>query len=201
MWTQVQDALRQSTERMLTAIASVLPGILILLMAVVPAAVLGWLVRVMVHRILRALDFDARLGRWGLAGLVDWSAPKSPSRLVAGVGFWVVVLAGLLVGVTALSADLGTRMLNRFIEYLPSAMAAVVVLIVGTVLARFLARGVLISAVNMHIQYARLLSLGVKWLVLVLTVAMALEHLAIGGEIVRLSFAILFGGIVLALAL
>jgi hypothetical protein len=60
---------------------------------------------------------------------------------------------------------------------------------------------VLISAVNMHIQSARLLSLGVKWLVLVLAAAMALDHLAIGGPIVRMSFAILFGGIVFALAL
>ena len=59
----------------------------------------------------------------------------------------------------------------------------------------------LISAVNLQIQWARLLSLGVKWLVLVLAGAMALEHLGIGGQIVRLAFGILFGGIVLALAL
>jgi hypothetical protein len=68
-------------------------------------------------------------------------------------------------------------------------------------MARFLARSVLISAVNMQIQSARLLSLGVKWLVMVVSGAMALDHLGIGGEIVRLSFGILFGGIVLALAL
>lgn len=54
---------------------------------------------------------------------------------------------------------------------------------------------------NLQIHWARLLSLGVKWLVMVLTVAMALEHLGIGGDIVRLSFGILFGGIVLAAAL
>ncbi len=53
----------------------------------------------------------------------------------------------------------------------------------------------------MNLQYARLLSAGVKWLVNVLAVAMALEHLGIGGGIIRLAFGILFGGIVLALAL
>jgi hypothetical protein len=41
----------------------------------------------------------------------------------------------------------------------------------------------------------------VRWLVFVLTAAMVLDHLAIGGEIVALAFGILFGGIVLALAL
>jgi hypothetical protein len=53
----------------------------------------------------------------------------------------------------------------------------------------------------MNLQYARLLSLGVKWMVLVLTTAMALDHLQIGEKIVDLAFGILFGGIVLSLAL
>ena len=75
------------------------------------------------------------------------------------------------------------------------------IVIVGSILARFLARSVLISAVNMQIQAARLLSIGVKWLVLVLAGAMALEHLRIGRQILVLAFGILFGGIVLALAL
>jgi hypothetical protein len=53
----------------------------------------------------------------------------------------------------------------------------------------------------MNLQYARLLAVGVKWLVIVLAVAMALEQLKIGAGIVNLAFGILFGGIVLALAL
>ena len=53
----------------------------------------------------------------------------------------------------------------------------------------------------MNLQYARLLSAGVKWMVLVLTLAMVLDHLSIGGRIVYLAFAILFGGIVFALSL
>ena len=80
-------------------------------------------------------------------------------------------------------------------------LAAVVVLVAGTILARFLARSVLIGAVNLNLQYARLLSVGVKWLVVVLAVTIALEHLGIGGGIIPLAFGILFGGIVLALAL
>jgi ABC-type Na+ efflux pump permease subunit len=53
----------------------------------------------------------------------------------------------------------------------------------------------------MNLQYARLLSVGVKWLVTVLSVTIAIERLGIGGGIIRLAFGILFGGIVLALAL
>ncbi len=89
----------------------------------------------------------------------------------------------------------------RFFDYLPNVVAALIVLVVGSIIARFLSRSVLIGAVNMNLQYAQLLSAGVRWLVMVLAVAMALEHLAIGRGIIRLAFGILFGGIVLALAL
>jgi hypothetical protein len=96
---------------------------------------------------------------------------------------------------------LTSELVRRLVEYLHDVLAAVVVLVAGSFIARFLARSVLIGAVNMNLQYARLLSAGVKWLVLVLAVTMALEHLGIGGGIIRLAFGILFGGIVLALAL
>jgi hypothetical protein len=80
-------------------------------------------------------------------------------------------------------------------------VGAVFLLIAGTLFARFLARSVLIGAVNAQLRYARFLSLGVKWLVLVLTAAMVLDHLQIAGIVVELAFGILFGGIVLTLAL
>jgi uncharacterized membrane protein len=60
---------------------------------------------------------------------------------------------------------------------------------------------VLIGAVNHNLRYARLLSQGVKWMVLVITIAMTLDHLSIGARIVELAFGILFGGFVLTFAL
>src|SRR5439155_4263290 len=121
--------------------------------------------------------------------------------LVAQVAFWPVVGIGVLIGISALDARITSLMVVRLVDYLPNVAAAIVVMVVGVILARFLARSVLISAVNMNLQSARLLSVGVKWLVMVLAGAMALGHLGIGGNIVTLSFGILFGGIVLALAL
>ena len=80
-------------------------------------------------------------------------------------------------------------------------LRALLVFLAGSIIARYLARSVLIGAVNMNLQYARLLSVGVKWLVIVLALAMALEHLRIAPRVVELAFGILFGGIVFALAL
>ena len=98
------------------------------------------------------------------------------------------MLLGLIVGVSAFDASYATStpLPISLLPYLTHAVGAILLLMAGTLIARFLARSVLISAVNAQLQYARFLSLGVKWLVLVLTAAMVLDHLEIGGAIVAL---------------
>lgn len=201
MWNEVEQALNQSTTRIVTGVANLLPGLVALIVALVVSSVLAWIVGILLRRFLRGIDFDSRVARWGLSGLADWSPGKSPTSLIVRFVCWVIVLSGFLIGIAAFNATLTSRMVLKLFVYLPNLLAALVLLLVGNIAARFLAREVLISSVNMNLQYARLLSLGVKWLVLVLTAAMALDHLGIGGKIVDLAFAILFGGIVLALAL
>jgi hypothetical protein len=114
---------------------------------------------------------------------------------------WSIVLLGFVLGLGAFDATLTSQLTMRLFDYLPNVFTAIMVLLVGALIARYLARSVLIESVNMNLQYARLLSLGTKWLVMVLAIAMALDHLQIGSGIVHLAFGILFGGIVLALAL
>ena len=201
MWDQVNEALRQSASRVLTGAASVLPGVVALLVSLVIAAVVGWLVAKLLRRILRGVGFDERMDRLGFSLLIDLSPLNSPTRLVARVAFWVVMLLGLLVGLAAIDPDRTAILFTNLLSFLPNVFVAILLLLGGVLLARSLARGVLIGAVNMQIQSPRLLSVGVKWLVLVLAATMALNHLSIGGQVLNLAFGILFGGIVLALAL
>ena len=201
MWEQIGQALNQSMVRVLSQLASLLPGILALILALLVSAVVAGVLAAVLRRSLMSVEFDRRLPRWGFPTLTEWSPSKSPTLLVTRAIALIIMLIGFLVGVSAFDVALTSQLVMRLFEYLPNVLAAVVVLVAGTIIARFLARSVLIGAVNMNLQYAPLLSAGVKWLVMVLAVAMALEHLAIGGGIIRMAFAILFGGIVLALAL
>lgn len=201
MWEQIQGALSQSTTRVLSGIAALIPGIAALILALLISIALAGLVAGILRRSLARFNFDDRVQNWGYPSVVDLSPGKSPTRLAVRVIFWTIVLVGFAIGFSAFDATLTSALVLRFFEYLPQVLAALVVLVLGSVIARFASRSVLIEAVNMNLQYARLLSVGVRWMIMVLAVAMALEHLAIGGGIIRLAFGILFGGIVLALAL
>jgi Mechanosensitive ion channel, conserved TM helix len=201
MWQQVNDALRASVGRVLASLAGFLPGFVAFLVSVLIAAILGWLLSATCRRVLRWFRFDQRLEGIGLDALAEWSPARSPTLLAGRLLFWMVFLIGMLVGIAALEATQTSTVAERLLNYLPNVFAAVVLLVAGSILARLLSRGVLISAVNMQLQSARLMSLGVKWLVLVLTAAMALNQVSIGGTVLTLAFGILFGGIVLAMAL
>jgi len=186
---------------MLSEMASLLPGVVALIAALLVSAVVAWVLAAILRRSLTRIDFDRRAAQWGFPALAEWSPDKSPTLLVTRAIAWTVMLIGFLIGISAFDVALTSQFVNRLFAYLPNVLAAVFVLAAGSLVARFLARSVLIGAVNMNLQYARILSAGVKWLVTVLAVAMALEHMGIGGGIIRLAFGILFGGIVLALAL
>lgn len=201
MWEQVQQALNQSMIRVLNELASLLPGLVALILAVAFATLLAAVLYFILRRALVGLEFDERLTRWGFRSIASWSPGNSPALLTARIVFWGVVLVGFLVGVAAFDSTLTSQLVFQLFVYLPNVIAAIIVLLVGSVVARFLGRSVLIGAVNMNLQYARLLSTGVKWMIIVLAVAMALEHLGIGGSIVTIAFGILFGGIVFSLAL
>jgi hypothetical protein len=201
MWKNVEDTLSASLERAVTGLADFMPSLLAMLLALLFSALLAWMIRLVLRRMLRGIKFDARLEQWGFSGLAEISPGKSPTRLVCRVVSWVVVLFGLLLGLLAVEDNLMAQLFIRLFRYLPRILVALAILFFGSLLARFLARSVLVGAVNMQIQSARLVSQIMKWLLLIVAYAMALDHLGVGGDIVKIAFALLFGGVVLALAL
>ena len=189
--------------RVSSLLISILPGLLRLHRRARRHRGLGMLLSCLLRKALLAARFDERLARNQSSRIADWSPVHSPTALVGRFAFWACVVLGLIIGVSAFDASYsGTSALSRLAPALPHpSRRRGALLFAGNIIARFLARTVLIGAVNNQLQYARFLSMGVKWLVLVLTAAMVLDHLQIGGAVVELAFGILFGGIVLTLAL
>lgn len=201
IWRHMSDALHQSIYRVLSLLIAILPGFLAFFVAILVFSLIGMAVSAILRRVLTLFKFDDRIAR--NRGNVEWTPSSSPTALVARFSFWACVFIGLIIGVAAFDTSYatGTPLPIPLLPYFTHIVGAILLLIAGNLIARFLSRSVLIGAVNAQLQYARFLSLGVKWLVLVLTAAMVLDHLEIGGNILEMAFGILFGGIVLTLSL
>jgi hypothetical protein len=201
MWDQIDQMLRAAAQRMFDNIAGFLPGLAGLIVVVAVAVVVGVVVRVLLVRLFGRLRLDQRAENLGLGSAAGWSGVGGLSMFIARAAMWTIVVAGLLVGLSALDAALPEAFARSMFAYVPNLVAALLIIVAGTVLSRFFARSVLIGAVNLQLPLARTLSVGVRWLIILLAWTIALEHLGIGHGILAVTFSILLAGIVLASAL
>ena len=160
LWTHISDALQQSVYRVLSLFIAVLPGILAVFVALTLFTLIGMGLSSLLRRGLTLVKFDERLNR----GNPEWTPSSSPTLLIARGAFWACVLLGLVIGVSAFDASYstGTPLPISILPYLTHLVGAVLVMIAGTVIARFLAKSMLIGAMNAQLQYTRFLSLGMK---------------------------------------
>jgi len=198
MWEKTKQIFLDSIERSLAAIAGFLPALLAMVLLLVASTLVALMVRFVVRRLFLRANLDQRLRAWGVAAPAS-QGRASPSMTITRFVFWTVTTLGCLVGLSAFDAT-GTAA-KQLLNYLPKALAGLAIFVVGLSGSRALERSVLISAVNAGLSSARVIALGGRWLVVVLAAAMALEQLGVGGTILVVSFAMIFGGIVLSLSL
>ena len=138
--------------------------------------------------------------RGGVMQAVERSGSHlNPSRVLANLVFWFVMFVVIMIAANALGMETLADVFSELVSYIPSMMAAIVLLIVGIVLGRFV--GGLILASAGAIQGGPTLARVGRWGVILLAIFMALQQLGIANEIVVTAFAILFGAVALALAL
>ena len=147
MWKQVQDALNQSATAFITRLASLLPGFVALILALLISLLLAWIVAILVRRLLSGIRFDELLVHWGLSSAAQWSPGRSPTVLASGAICGAVIAVGLLIGVAAFDSELTSELVRNIFAYVPNILGAILVLLVGTIAARFMARSVLIGAI------------------------------------------------------
>lgn len=179
-----------------------LPGLLVMLTLIALGLIVGWVVRVCLTRVARALGFDRGLERWGLASTLRRSGIiRTPADVLGLVLFWGIFILFASLGIDALGVPGSRGATALVLAFLPPLFAAALILLVGWVVANFLSQGLLIAAVNAGLPEARVLARATHWGVLLFAGATALTHLGIGKEMVLVAFGITFGGLVLALAL
>ena len=199
MW---QDAMLEAFFETSRRLGLFLPKLLALLTFLTVGLVAGRLVKMLLMRLLSALSFDAFCERMGLMPALARAGVVQPASLLIGrLSFWTVFLVFTLMGIDALSLPATANLMSVLLGFLPNVIASAFLLLFGVLLGNFLAEASLIAAVNAQIQEARFIAQLVRWGLYLFTGAMVLTQLGIAKEIVVAAFCIIFGGIVLALAI
>jgi hypothetical protein len=192
----------EPSDRFLERVLQFLPDILTSMLIFISGIVLGVIFRKLFLRFFNTIKVDKFSERYGFIEILKKGGLKEPlsfilSRLIG----WLTIIIFSIVALRSLNVSAIEQILERFFLYLPNIFVAVIILFFGYLLSNFLGRAALIAAVNAGWKVSGLVGRLVKLTVFLLTVTMALEQLGIGRGTIIIAFAIIFGGIVLALAI
>ena len=199
--TEFLNLMLEPLQEVFLKFQSFLPNLLAMLVILLVGLVLAKIFRIILVKLLVAVSFDNWSDRMGFTTLIRkgdvWA---KPSAILGAIAFWLLAIVTLMAGMSALRVAAIDQMVAHFFGYMPRIFSASVILVIGYVLSGFVSRTVLIAAANSGFHYAKLLAETVRTL-LVMTLAMVMEQLRIAPNIVIAAFSIIFGGIVVALAI
>ncbi len=202
MWEFLSDVIRKTMTGFGERVAAFGPNALAMLVILSAGILIAGALHLVLRLLLPRLGFDRFAQRLGLTLVLQKGGVTRPaSAALAAVLAWGVLAVFVLLAIGALNLQFAMDLLSRTLSYVPQVIIAAALLALGALVSAFLRRSVLIAAVNAGLPSARLLAGGVHTALMVLFVAMALEHLGVGRQIIVVSFTVLFGGVVFALSL
>jgi preprotein translocase subunit Sss1 len=197
----ILQGLEQVYSKLFHMIAEFLPRFLVMLIIVL----IGMLVALVLRYILRALLGLTKLDRVseqaGASRVLRMAHLPSMSELLSRSIFWVTWLGFLLVGISVLGIPGFQEQISRLFRFLPEVFVAILIMFLGVAIANFLSRAALLAAVNAGHPSARILSWSIRFVIWILAITMTLEELGLARQTVISAFSIVFGAIMLGLAI
>ncbi len=195
------NGVTQTLDEAMTMALHLFPKILAMILIVAIGWVIAMVAKVVIRYVLKLLKFNVLCDNVGATQMLTKADLPAPADLVGAVVFWVTLVAFLMLGISTLGIAVLQEQISGFFVYVPQIFVALVILFVGVIFANFAARAVLLGMVNANVSAARMLSNGVRLFLVILTVAMALEQVAVAKSVVLITFSIAFGAVMLGFAI
>jgi hypothetical protein len=198
----LSNAIISPLENLLAEVYAFLPNLFAMILILIIGFIIGVCSKIVVNLFLKLIRFDKISFRIGFANILSKAGIRlKPTEFVVKFVYWLLFLIFIMLALNALKIEALDTLIAQFFLFLPNIITGIILFFAGYLVSILLERTVLVAAVNAELQYAKLVSRGVQILVLLFFLAIALEQIGIGESIITASFTIIFGGIVLAMAL
>ncbi len=196
--SDVITSLQATWNQIVAGLPDILSAVLLLL--------LGWILarvaRRLAVRLFRFLKVDTLAENIGIEGfLVQGGVEFTTVTLLAGAVYWGILFLTFVALLNMLAVPAGMALLEQIVLFIPHVVVAVIVLIFGTVVARFVGAVTYTYLNNVGSRGAAVIAAVARFAMLGFVIAMAVEQLALRSEILVSGFQIAFGALCLALAL
>jgi hypothetical protein len=183
-------------------VAAFVPKLIFALILLVLGWMLAKLARTGVTKLLRLMNFDRATEKSGLESFLKHAELEvSIASILGNLAYWLVILLMIVLVANLLGLQVVADLFNQVVLYIPNVIVAILVLVFGTILARFINRLVFAWLSNMEFDGALTVSTFSEYAMLVFVFFMAMEQLQIANELLTAAFVIAFGAVGLAFAL
>lgn len=176
--------------------------LLVILLLLVGWFISKYVVKLGVTRALQALKIDDVSKKIELDDMLGKGGIKiSLSELIGNICYWLALLITFVVTLNAVGLTVAADLLQKIVLFVPNIISAIFILIIGMFAAVILKNLVRTTATNAGISHANLFSNITEVVILVFSVAIALEQLQIGTRIIDLTISIILASLGLGFAL
>jgi len=179
---------------------AILPAVLGAIAILVAGYFLARLVERWTDSLLVRLNFNKVAERGGLSEAMDRTGTRlDPIHAVGKLLFWMVMLVVILLASSALGLESINLMFGTMLSYIPTLIAAIVIVILGMIVGEFVRAVVLASAGR--VEGVPVLAKIAKASVVTIAIFMAVQQLGVAPEIVTAAFTLILGAVALAAGL
>lgn len=157
------------------------------------------LVRGILTKGLRALHFDNVADRAGITRFLRMAGTQlDAARVLAEVAFWWIFLFFIEMAFNALQLTQITNYINALLGYLPNAFAAILIVVIGALVANLVADIVRGAAGEAGLSLTPVLAGLARWGIIIFAVLAALTQLNVAQNMIFILFAAAVGMLALA---
>jgi hypothetical protein len=120
-------------------------------------------------------------------------------RALAKLIFWLVMLVVILLASTALGLESINQMFGMMLSFIPTLIAAIVIVILGMIMGEFV-RGLILASAGGVAGVPTVAKIA-KGAVVLIAIFMALQQVGVAEEIVTAAFTLILGAVALAVGL
>ncbi len=201
MWQYIVGTLSTTLSQFFRGIMGLLPRLVAVLIIIVIGWVGAFILQWILKKVLAWVRFNALFRNTSLIPTLRKAALPPPDELLARLVFWGVGLGFTFLASSSLGIFGLQEEVSKIILFIPQLVVALLVLLLGLLLANFFGRATLLAAVNANYASPRFLSNVVQFLIVIFAATMALDQLGVGHRVVLIAFSISFGAVMLGLAI
>lgn len=194
----VIDSLTKILFDILNFIPNFVNGLIVLIVGYLVSALVRWIIRF----VLRRVQLERVAQRAGITNALSGLGIRAPlSEIVAQIVFFFLILSFATSAVQLMGLTAVATLLTSVLAFVPRAISAAIIILFGSMLARFLGGTITSIAENVNITYANALGKIIEYGIVAFVMVLAISTLGVDTTVLTTCLTIIIAATGLAIAL